>query len=223
MDSTLTQCRPEVRATEAAAADCPAPSPTARFLPSVDWSNIDPGTWLNCWSELDGQARLVLTCERVLLWADRKAKSALLRGDLRLHRGRIEPSDPRELSMFTEFVERASQGTSSLCLPRRGSHILLRAAPLTNVSGMALLALTLRDTAAPYNAEWADLAAVFGLTVSEDRVVRKLLDGLKAEKIAAEQGLSIQTVRTHIQHAYAKLDISCREELWCRLAPYRLS
>jgi DNA-binding CsgD family transcriptional regulator len=51
--------------------------------------------------------------------------------------------------------------------------------------------------------------------------VLALLHGHSAETISKQQKLSINTVRTHIRHAYEKLDITCREALWRRLAPYR--
>jgi len=44
----------------------------------------------------------------------------------------------------------------------------------------------------------------------------------RPEEIAQELGLRVPTVRTHIRNLYDKLDVTCREELFRRVSPFRV-
>jgi LuxR family transcriptional regulator, maltose regulon positive regulatory protein len=65
-------------------------------------------------------------------------------------------------------------------------------------------------------------APVDGVTLLEElseaelRVLRYLPSGLRAPEIAAELGVSANTVRTHIRHIYAKLAAHDRSEAVAR-------
>lgn len=50
------------------------------------------------------------------------------------------------------------------------------------------------------------------ITDGETRVLRYLPTNLRAPEIAAELCLSVNTVRTHMRHLYAKLDAHGRTE-----------
>jgi len=51
------------------------------------------------------------------------------------------------------------------------------------------------------------------LTDKEKEVVMDLVDGLSYKMIADKQGVSIETVRTHIKHIYTKLHVHCKAEV----------
>lgn len=51
------------------------------------------------------------------------------------------------------------------------------------------------------------------LTDKEKQVVMDLVDGLSYKMIADKQGVSIETVRTHIKHIYTKLHVHCKAEV----------
>ncbi|HEY4441968.1 MAG TPA: helix-turn-helix transcriptional regulator [Candidatus Elarobacter sp.] len=51
------------------------------------------------------------------------------------------------------------------------------------------------------------------LTETERRIVLALANGEPPRAIAAELGRSVNTVRTHIRNAYAKLEITGIDEL----------
>jgi len=210
-------------------------APAARHAPSARAEPLlppgiarldDPTPWSDCWGAMDGQARLGLTAERVLLWADKRARALIKAGDgLRLRGMRLEPSDHNALGRFSKLLAVEEGEIQSLCLSRgrRGGHLVVRASRLVDSSGLQLIGLSFRSTGPEFEPIWADLSEVFGLTASEHRVVRELLGGNSAERIAAGSGVSIDTVRTHIRRAYEKMEVSCREGLWRRAAPYRLN
>ena len=54
------------------------------------------------------------------------------------------------------------------------------------------------------------------LSAAELRVVRYLPSNLKAPEIAAELFVSTNTIRTHLRHIYAKLDVHGRAEAVAR-------
>jgi len=51
------------------------------------------------------------------------------------------------------------------------------------------------------------------LTNKEKEVVMGLVDGLSYKMIADKQCVSIETVRTHIKHIYAKLHVHCKADV----------
>jgi DNA-binding NarL/FixJ family response regulator len=53
----------------------------------------------------------------------------------------------------------------------------------------------------------------FPLTDKEKQVVMDLVDGLSYKMIADKQGVSIETVRTHIKHIYTKLHVHCKADV----------
>ena len=65
-------------------------------------------------------------------------------------------------------------------------------------------------------------AAVEELSEAELRVVRYLPSNLKAPEIAAELFVSANTIRTHLRHIYAKLDVHNRSEAVDRARELRL-
>ncbi|HEY9554802.1 MAG TPA: helix-turn-helix transcriptional regulator [Allosphingosinicella sp.] len=89
--------------------------------------------------------------------------------------------------------------------------------------GKRLVGIAIRNVVGTFNPRWTDLKRAFHLTQAEDQVVKSLLGGSSAEQIAEMHGLSLDTIRTHIRHAYDKLQVSSREQMWHRLAPYRLN
>ncbi len=54
------------------------------------------------------------------------------------------------------------------------------------------------------------------LSEAELRIVRYLPSNLKAPEIAAELFVSTNTIRTHLRHIYAKLDVHGRAEAVAR-------
>jgi DNA-binding CsgD family transcriptional regulator len=208
------------------------PSSSIASSSSTNLSHIDPQLWLKCWSTIDDKARMILTPERVLLWAEEKAYQILTSEDLlRIRNRRVEACNPAESERFDKFLKddrlQDKIGEApTLCL-RSSSHssgdLLLRAGSLTNVGGMDLIGICMWRADTEWHPKWIDFQKTFDLTTSEAKVIDQLLSGLCPETIAEKQQLSIDTVRTHIRHAYQKLAISKREGLWKKLAPYRLN
>lgn len=62
------------------------------------------------------------------------------------------------------------------------------------------------------NEERARLAPFLALTEREAAVLSCLIEGLSPKQIARSEGISVSTVRGHIQHVLSKLDVSSQRE-----------
>lgn len=58
------------------------------------------------------------------------------------------------------------------------------------------------------------------LTPCEARIVTMMLAGMETGRIAQRQDISIETLRTHIKHAYRKLDVTSRGELYAMASAF---
>lgn len=67
-----------------------------------------------------------------------------------------------------------------------------------------------------------DVGVVFGLTPSESRILNGLVEGRRADDLAEDLRVSIETIRTHIRRIYNKLDVSSREQLIAKVCAYRV-
>ena len=61
-----------------------------------------------------------------------------------------------------------------------------------------------------------DLPAVWPMTQAERRVLELLVRGLSNREIAEELHLSVNTIQTHLAHAYEKLGVQNRSQLLAR-------
>jgi DNA-binding CsgD family transcriptional regulator len=59
-----------------------------------------------------------------------------------------------------------------------------------------------------------DLSRLFGLTRTEHKIVRMLMQGHSVRGIAAQLGTSVLTVRTHLKRTYAKVNVGTKEQLF---------
>jgi len=77
--------------------------------------------------------------------------------------------------------------------------------------------------ATPHEQDWADLvAAAFGLTPAETRVIASLLAGRTLSETADELGIAFTTTRTHLSRIFLKTGVSRQAELM-RLAMQTMS
>lgn len=62
--------------------------------------------------------------------------------------------------------------------------------------------------------EFAALAEACRLTPAEGRVLEMMLAGADTGRIALSLAISVETLRTHVKHAYRKLGVSSRGQLF---------
>jgi DNA-binding CsgD family transcriptional regulator len=198
------------------------PRTADRFGPARDDEGLDQA--LAQWIEVDQRARALVDDALRICWLNPSAASLMSSSNSVLIRNaHIRTRESRYDRQLRELVNSASRQRSTSCVhdAKTGEHLLLTAvrlsAPADNMVGLTML---LANESASFHL--ADLNSAFGLTQSESRVAYRLMRGRTAEETAHELGVSLETVRTHIKRAYAKLDVSSREAFFHRLTPFIL-
>lgn len=173
---------------------------------------------LDCWRVFDGCARLLLRFDGFVLHRCTFARELIDgRIGLSLERRKLYL---KGMLVSEPFLRRRIGRDGIGLLHRDARHTLLASSKVCRLDGQPVIALMLRDIQSDERPDFACLREAFSLTCAEEGVARQLLGGLTPAQIAAAEGLSINTVRSHIAHLYAKLDASNREEMWMKCAPY---
>lgn len=68
--------------------------------------------------------------------------------------------------------------------------------------------------------DWVSFGADFGLTPQESIVARSLLRGVARRSVAASLSISLNTLKVHIRHIYAKLHINKEAGIGLRLLQF---
>lgn len=183
------------------------------------------GALLVAWSNAQGRPYLLLSRTRRLLWANVAAHDALASGeDVRLHGEFVSLSEADHLASFDKWLAGLEGKGAAWCCQRANGDgcVVFHAQVIAGAQGGHVVGLSFLGTGSDYAPQWADFSAMFGLTPSEHRPIRLLLDGYGAEEAARRLGISIETARTHIRRAYVKMGVGSREAMFRLLAPFRL-
>ena len=122
------------------------------------------------------------------------------------HNGRLACADKSQAQDLLDFVARAAaEGAIWVYLDVAGGNLVIRGEPVRR-RGHAAAGLMIHPIG----------------EAAEAAVVRNAAAGARADVIAADLGVSLETVRTHFRRIYAKLGVSSREQLFALVTPYRL-
>mgnify|MGYP003631392604 CR=1 FL=1 len=179
--------------------------------------------YLHAWSDRSFLPCLILTPQAGVIWRNQAGRILLTEGDRLLeHNGRLACADKSQAQDLLDFVARAAaEGAIWVYLDVAGGNLVIRGEPVRR-RGHAAAGLMIHPIGEAAEASWADLTRVFPLTRAEAAVVRNAAAGARADVIAADLGVSLETVRTHFRRIYAKLGVSSREQLFALVTPYRL-
>ena len=176
---------------------------------------------IDCWRTFDGCARLVIRPDgEVLYWCTLARALLVQRCALSLRGRRLFHRD----AVLDEAALARRCGTERIgVLHHHAEKLVLASYKPCLVNGARALALMLRLVQAGEKPAFACLGEAFQLTPAEEAIATRLLGGLPPAEIARQDGLSINTVRSHIAHLYTKLAVSNREEMWVRCAPFMVN
>lgn len=183
---------------------------------------IDCEPLLSAWEALDGRVRLVLSRTGKVIAHSEGARRLLDQNECLIYTSistlACAASSEKRLQLILGVAPGA---VATVALPKRSGngHFVVSA---TGISADTV-AVAVRDAGSAFVMVLADLEEAFGLTRCEVQVIEKLMSGHVPQQIADELAISVHTVRAHLRHCYDKLHVSSREELWQRLAPYRLN
>ena len=179
-------------------------------------------TMLACMDLLDDRVRIILERDGSVLAAGQHTERWIAQSDcLSLDGGKLRITCGHGPERLGDLLRVATGAIDSLIVERHSGrgHCILRAAGLCDQA----VALTMQLAHEGFEPKLADLESAFGLTPAEIHIVELLQDGRGPQEIGDALGISVHTVRAHLRHCYDKLDVSSREGLWQRLAPYRLN
>lgn len=166
---------------------------------------------------------LVLT-DLSVVWANRRARQLEELGLIRLNAGYLSFQDAMTTTGLMSFVKRATPGPSAwVAHGVEGGPLLVRGEAAEPDGWPGGVALTFRITSNPDDyVLWADMQEALGLTKAEAVIVKRLIAGDRAEDIAADTPVTLETVRTHIRRIYLKLNVGTREQLFAKVLPFRV-
>jgi DNA-binding CsgD family transcriptional regulator len=197
------------------------PEPARRFEP------LAPERAAESWSGLAGgvldvmhEAVLLVGRELRLLGANRAARRLLREGDgLALSARSVVASTPAATCQLRRGIEAAARGQiGRLHVPRTGRAalaLLLEPHPAGSGSGAAVVFATDPGHSHPWSGELP--GERYGFTPAEWDVARRLAAGARLVRIATELGITLNTVRGHLKHIYAKAGVHRQAELVARL------
>lgn len=198
--------------------------PEAGQRPLAGWPTAD-----RTWSTLQALhlATLVLDAAGAVLQSNPAAAAWLASlpqacwcfGQLRMLGPRCSPSLPEAIAACRR--DAPVQITTMLCAPEgRLAHATLLALP-PQPAGEPQYLLLVELPRADGLQTARSVAALFGLTPAEVRVLGGLLDGAAPAAIARAAGSALATVRTHISNILAKTETAGQAELLVRMRGLR--
>jgi DNA-binding CsgD family transcriptional regulator len=171
---------------------------------------------IQSWNE----AVLFLT-ERDLrvMWMNEAAGRVLSEHGAAVTGGRIELSQRSQQAGFEQFLARADGETGSWILDLKGLGALVFRC--RSIPGSSHLLLSIHNPESP-STHLPDVGALLGLTPSEARITKGLIDGRRADDLATDLSVSLETIRTHIRRIYLKVGVNSREQLIARVSAFRV-
>jgi len=103
-------------------------------------------------------------------------------------------------------------GSSGYLLKRADPADILRAIQEVKQGGAPMSSQIARRVVHSFRSEPADNAKVETLSQREEEILQQLSKGYSTKEIADKLSLSVNTVRTHLQHIYNKLHVRSRTE-----------
>jgi DNA-binding CsgD family transcriptional regulator len=132
---------------------------------------------------------------------------------LRLVNSRFAPTDPAAARAFASALSRVldeGEAQTLACPDRDGAGVLATISPLETESGdeqplaAAAAAIFIQDPAVTLPFPGEAFATLYGLTRAELRVVLAMKPWLTLHQVADVLGISLDTVKTHLQHIFEK-------------------
>lgn len=181
------------------------------------------------WADNEPIPLFIVTRQLNIVWRNPMADRLLREtSTLRDRSGMLVASTPRAHQAMARFAKVAGYVDEAGRIAERNHvvvgeetdhDVVLRA---TAVAGHEdrLVTFMVRRASDRTNYELSDLTEAFHMTQAESRVASMMIAGATAEEIARSLGISVETVRSHIKHIYAKTGVSSREALLSKLIGY---
>lgn len=185
---------------------------------------LDEASCSQAWSRSCSRPAMIVTPGLHLLWCNQEGRR-LLDSDRDLAEVGRRLSFSRKTAGFgfAVFLEGLGEEPQAWVLARRDGCdcLIVRAVQISLGQDRAVI-LAISDTSQARRL-WADFGSALDLTCAEANLLKRLVDGATVKEAAIDLGITLETARTHVKRAYAKLGVSSREEMFARISPFRLS
>lgn len=162
------------------------------------------------WIEGERRARLIVSRDLEVMWMNGAARALSDDGEaFGLEGRRLAPSSPILASLVASAGADEARCT---VMPGAAGRRWVAWARQVCAAPTALIGLTLQR--ARGEARFQALIDHHLLTPSEGRIIEMLLGGAETGRIAQALDISIETLRTHLKHAYQKMGVRSRGELF---------
>jgi DNA-binding CsgD family transcriptional regulator len=191
-------------------------------LPSEAGHSLAP--YFSAWAARAPAALMLVTTDLKLVWLNVAAEALMQKSQhLTLREGVLNTVDTARTPALRSFLKASSEArTHWISVLEQAAPLIVSAQLLSAGEGPDLIGIGLHLTSPEDRYVWTDFGEALKLTRAETAVAKRILEGARAEIIAEEQGVSVETVRTHIRRMYGKLGVSGREQLFAIIAPFRL-
>jgi DNA-binding CsgD family transcriptional regulator len=167
------------------------------------------------WLEAESKARMMLSSDLVVRWMSNEAKALADAGEIRIQDGRFAPRTSLVADLLADCTTRESTCAIVPDAEHRAWVVWARRLCPPPISLIGVIFQPPRQSA-----RFSALVDTHMLTPSEGRVVELLLNGLETGRIAQILNVSNETLKTHLKHAYCKLNVKSRGELFARVAGF---
>jgi DNA-binding CsgD family transcriptional regulator len=169
----------------------------------------------------EAAARVIVGADARALWLSPAARRILQSSrTLALSEGRLvgraRHSEQQVRALIAESLQ-DNACVDQLIAPANGEapELFLQAENRSR-GGNAVVAVTIRELGRDMD-RLPDLTRLFGLTRTEHKIVRLLMQGHSVRAIADQLGTSVLTARTHLKRTYAKVNVGTKEQLFSTL------
>lgn len=185
-------------------------------------------SYLNSVADLIRFSMMIVDENLDIVWANQAAKRLLEVGDILCKSGRqLRSANSKESTRLRKFLQNAMNCTNmnvretviSLRCLRSGRFCELVACRvqtadfMPNKQQLPAVVLIVSDPEQRMFVPPSILKSLFGLTVSERRLAKALLNGLSLDQYAVEKRISVNTARTHLKSIFRKTDSSSQAGL----------
>lgn len=167
------------------------------------------------WLEAESKARMMLSSDLVVRWMSNEARALVDAGDVRVQDGRLAPRSAIVADLLNSC--KTSVPTCAISLDSEHRPWVVWARRLCNPP-ISLIGVIFQPPR--LSTRFSALVDTHTLTPTEGRVVEMLLNGLETGRIAQILNVSNETLKTHLKHAYSKMNVKSRGELFAQAAGY---
>lgn len=184
----------------------------------------EAAVYFDAWVQSYNAPALLVTLDQTVVWTNGAALTMLDDGEpFTLVGGRIACTDKGQAGDFRAFLlDLGREPRVWIYHTLDGQPLLVRAEAIHPKGAAPGAALMIYPAGGSVRYVWGDFGQVFGLTRAEVSIVKRVIGGERADVMAEDLGVAVETVRTHIRRTYNKLSINSREQLFSLISPYRI-